>query len=94
MNNFSRELSIMADNNVIIAYEGEDLVLDRSLSIDDRKGNYSNEKFDFLGYTFRPRGSTSISAKIITGKPRDTLLSQQQINQFIHELNIGFDKFQ
>jgi RNA-directed DNA polymerase len=24
---------------------------------DDRQGNYSNEKFDFLGYTFRPRRS-------------------------------------
>jgi hypothetical protein len=22
---------------------------------DDRRGNYVNEKFDFLGYTFRPR---------------------------------------
>ncbi len=24
---------------------------------DDRRGNYPNEKFDFLGYTFRPRRS-------------------------------------
>jgi RNA-directed DNA polymerase len=26
---------------------------------DDRRGNYPNEKFDFLGYTFRPRRSKS-----------------------------------
>ena len=25
----------------------------------DRKGNYPNERFDFLGFTFRPRGAMS-----------------------------------
>lgn len=30
---------------------------------DDRRGNYPNEKFDFLGYTFRPRRSKSRHGK-------------------------------
>jgi RNA-directed DNA polymerase len=30
----------------------------------DRKGNYPNEKFDFLGYTFRPRGSKNKCGKV------------------------------
>ena len=30
---------------------------------DDRQGNYSNEKFDFLGYTFRARGSKNRHGK-------------------------------
>ena len=31
---------------------------------EDRKGNYQNEKFDFLGFTFRPRGSKSRYGKL------------------------------
>ena len=31
---------------------------------DDRRGTYSNEKFDFLGYTFRPRRSKSRKGKL------------------------------
>jgi RNA-directed DNA polymerase len=34
---------------------------------DDRRGNYPNEKFDFLGYTFRPRESKSRRGKYFTG---------------------------
>jgi RNA-directed DNA polymerase len=30
---------------------------------DDRRGNYPNEKFDFLGYTFRPRRSKNRAGK-------------------------------
>lgn len=30
---------------------------------DDRRGNYPNEKFDFLGYTFRPRRSKNRHGK-------------------------------
>ena len=30
---------------------------------DDRRGTYSNEKFDFLGYTFRPRRSKNRKGK-------------------------------
>lgn len=30
---------------------------------DDRRGKYPNEKFDFLGYTFRPRRSKNRSGK-------------------------------
>ncbi len=33
---------------------------------DDRKGNYSNISFDFLGYTFRPRHSNSKYGKFFT----------------------------
>lgn len=31
---------------------------------EDRKGKYQNEKFDFLGFTFRPRGSKSRYGKL------------------------------
>ena len=31
---------------------------------EDRRGNYSDQKFDFLGYTFRPRGSKNRRGKI------------------------------
>jgi hypothetical protein len=31
---------------------------------EDRKGNYQNEKFDFLGFTFRPRGSKNRYGKL------------------------------
>lgn len=33
---------------------------------DDRKGNYSNISFDFLGYTFKPRGSKNKYGKYFT----------------------------
>ncbi|WP_026895734.1 group II intron reverse transcriptase/maturase [Clostridiisalibacter paucivorans] len=33
---------------------------------DDRKGNYTNISFDFLGYTFRPRHSSSKYGKFFT----------------------------
>ena len=33
----------------------------------DRKGKYINEKFDFLGYTFRPRRSKSKNGKYFVG---------------------------
>src|SRR5699024_265630 len=33
---------------------------------DDRKGNYENISFDFLGYTFRPRHSNSKYGKFFT----------------------------
>jgi RNA-directed DNA polymerase len=32
----------------------------------NRKGSYSNEKFDFLGYTFRPRSSKNRHGQIFT----------------------------
>jgi RNA-directed DNA polymerase len=31
---------------------------------EDRRGNYSNQKFDFLGYTFRPRKSKNRWGKL------------------------------
>ena len=33
---------------------------------EDRKGNYENTSFDFLGYTFRPRGSKNKYGKYFT----------------------------
>ena len=33
---------------------------------DDRKGNYGNTSFDFLGYTFRPRGAKNKYGKYFT----------------------------
>lgn len=32
----------------------------------DRKGNYKNISFDFLGYTFRPRGAKNKQGNIFT----------------------------
>ena len=34
---------------------------------DQRRGNYPNEKFDFLGYTFRPRAAKDHSGKLFVG---------------------------
>lgn len=34
---------------------------------DNRRGSYPNEKFDFLGYTFRPRRSKSRQGKLFIG---------------------------
>ena len=34
---------------------------------DQRRGNYPNEKFDFLGYTFRPRTARSHSEELFVG---------------------------
>jgi RNA-directed DNA polymerase len=34
---------------------------------DRRRGSYPNEKFDFLGYTFRPRGAVDRSGKLFVG---------------------------
>jgi RNA-directed DNA polymerase len=34
------------------------------LKDEDRRGNYPNQKFDFLGYTFRPRQSKSRWGKL------------------------------
>lgn len=34
---------------------------------DNRRGGYPNEKFDFLGYTFRPRRSKSRQGKLFIG---------------------------
>lgn len=34
---------------------------------DDRSGGYSNEHFDFLGYTFRPRGAKNQEGKRFVG---------------------------
>jgi len=34
---------------------------------DRRRGSYPNEKFDFLGYTFRPRGAVDRRGKLFVG---------------------------
>ena len=34
---------------------------------DQRRGNYPNEKFDFLGYTFRPRAAKNRSGEVFVG---------------------------
>ena len=34
---------------------------------DDRPGSYRNEHFDFLGYTFRPRGAKNQEGKLFVG---------------------------
>ena len=34
---------------------------------DRRRGSYPNEKFDFLGYTFRPRGAVNRSGELFVG---------------------------
>ena len=52
-NKFARELSIMADDNVKIAYEGENLVLDRSSSA--KEEIYDKDKlFNTISHYFLP----------------------------------------
>jgi group II intron reverse transcriptase/maturase len=49
---------------------GLELNLDKTRIVyckdDDRKGNYENTSFDFLGYTFRPRGAKNKYGKCFT----------------------------
>ena len=49
---------------------GLELNLDKTRIVyckdDDRKGNYENTSFDFLGYTFRPRGAKNKYGKYFT----------------------------
>jgi RNA-directed DNA polymerase len=36
---------------------------------EDRSGHYANERFDFLGYTFRPRRAKAKTGKLFVGFP-------------------------
>ena len=49
---------------------GLELNLDKTKIVyckdDDRKGNYDNISFDFLGYTFKPRGAKNKNGKYFT----------------------------
>lgn len=49
---------------------GLELNLDKTKIVyckdDDRKGNYENISFDFLGYTFKPRGAKNKNGKYFT----------------------------
>ena len=62
---------------------------------DDRKGNYSNEKFDFLGFTFRPRRSKNRWGKhFINFSPAVSRKATKKMNQTIRawRLHMRSDK--
>ena len=57
---------------------------------DDRRGNYPNEKFDFLGYTFRPRRSKNRWGKFFVNfSPGVSTAATKAIRERIRAWQLG-----
>jgi len=57
---------------------------------DDRRGNYPNEKFDFLGYSFRPRRSKNRWGKFFVNfSPGASTAATKAIRECIRDWQLG-----
>jgi RNA-directed DNA polymerase len=57
---------------------------------DDRRGNYPNEKFDFLGYAFRPRRSKNRWGKFFVNfSPGASMTATKAIRERIRHWQLG-----
>jgi hypothetical protein len=50
---------------------------------DDRRGDYPNQKFDFLGYTFRPRLARLGRSASRSVRPSATKLSRRSVRPLV-----------